>query len=166
MKVTLVALLVAMSLAAAATAAPPLKLSLAGACVTQLYKNHLGVVGRSTVTCTTSGRCACDGASTVAYQTITVSAGNGANGLEHGTITVRGAHGSLSLKLKGTGAALGQSEGGWTLGAAHGALASGTLAHSGTYRSTWTVSDPVLGTMNAKVHVALSVSCWACAPAR
>lgn len=155
-----------MSLAAAASAAAPPQLHLAGACVTQLYKNDLGVVGRSTVTCTTSGRCACDGASTVAYQTITVSAGNGASGLQHGTITLRTAHGSLVLKLRGTGAALGASKGSWTLGAARGTLATGALARSGAYSSIWTVNDPVLGTMTAKVHVALSVSCWACGPAR
>jgi hypothetical protein len=158
----LVAVLLTLALAASATAAPPLQLRLAGACVTQLYKNALGVVGRSTVTCTTTGHCACDGPSAVAYQTITVSAGNGANGLQHGTITVRGAHGAVSLKLRGSGAALGASRGSWRLGGADGALATGALAHSGAYSSTWTVNDPILGTMTAKVHVALSVSCWAC----
>jgi hypothetical protein len=154
-----------MSLAAAATAAPPLKLSLAGACVTQLHKNNLGVVNRSTITCTTTGRCACDGFTTVKYETITVSAGNGASGLEHGAITMRGAHGSLSLNLRGTATALGASKGSWTLGAATGTPTTGAHVHSGLYTSTWTVNDPVLGTMTANVHTALSVSCWACAPA-
>jgi len=93
-----------------------------------------------------------------------VSAGNGASGLEHGTITVREAHGSLSLKLRGTATAVGESKGTWELVAASSALRA--LTRSGSYTSTWTTNDAVLGTMSAKVRMALSISCWACGPAR